>query len=205
MLSLPHREGAGGDHGSPGEQRRALCICPAARFDWVRLGIALYGYDPAGRVLGATRAGAVGRGRDRAGARGPAQDAGRLRRALGRRAARAGSAIVPVGYADGYSWRLGNRAEVLVAGQRVPVVGAVSMDLLALDVTGVGAEVGTRPRSSAARAPKRSRRWSLPRRSEPSPTSCSAFSACACRGAGRAGASKPGGAPGRLLPASRRR
>ena len=52
--------------------------------------------------------------------------------------------IVPVGYADGYSWRLGNRAEVLVGGQRVPVVGSVSMDLLAVDVTGLDVAVGSR-------------------------------------------------------------
>lgn len=51
-------------------------------------------------------------------------------------------AIVPVGYADGYSWRLGNRGEALVGGRRAPVAGAVSMDLLALDVTGLEARVG---------------------------------------------------------------
>ncbi|MCB1007556.1 MAG: alanine racemase [Acidobacteria bacterium] len=51
-------------------------------------------------------------------------------------------AIVPVGYADGYSWRLGNRGEALVGGRRVPVAGAVSMDLLALDVTDAEASVG---------------------------------------------------------------
>ena len=51
---------------------------------------------------------------------------------------------MPVAYADGYSGRLGNRAEVLVASQRVPVVGSVSMDLLAVDVTGVPAQVGSR-------------------------------------------------------------
>lgn len=44
-------------------------------------------------------------------------------------------ALLPVGYADGYSRLLGNRAEVLVAGRRVPVVGRVSMDLIAIDVT----------------------------------------------------------------------
>ncbi len=51
-------------------------------------------------------------------------------------------AVVPVGYADGYSWRLGNRAEALVGGGRARVAGAVSMDLLALDITGLDAQVG---------------------------------------------------------------
>lgn len=51
-------------------------------------------------------------------------------------------AIVPVGYADGYPWRLGAGSEALVAGQRVPLAGSVSMDMLAVDVTGTGATVG---------------------------------------------------------------
>lgn len=46
-------------------------------------------------------------------------------------------ATLPVGYADGYNRRLSNRGEVLVRGQRVPVVGRVSMDLVTIDVTDV--------------------------------------------------------------------
>lgn len=46
-------------------------------------------------------------------------------------------ATVPIGYADGYFRTLSNRAEALVGGIRCPVVGNVSMDLLALDVTRV--------------------------------------------------------------------
>ncbi|MCL4838316.1 MAG: alanine racemase, partial [Thermoanaerobaculia bacterium] len=46
------------------------------------------------------------------------------------------------GYADGYSWRLGLGAEALVAGRRVPLAGAVSMDMLLLDVTDVAAAEG---------------------------------------------------------------
>ena len=52
-------------------------------------------------------------------------------------------ATLPVGYADGYNRRLSNRGEVLVRGQRAPVVGRVSMDLTTIDVTGVaGVSVG---------------------------------------------------------------
>ncbi len=43
-------------------------------------------------------------------------------------------AIVPMGYADGYPRILGNKADVLVRGRRAPVVGAVSMDMLAVSV-----------------------------------------------------------------------
>jgi len=37
-------------------------------------------------------------------------------------------ATLPVGYADGYTRRLSNRAEVLIHGRRCPVVGRVTMD-----------------------------------------------------------------------------
>ncbi len=116
---------------------------PAARFDWVRLGIALYGYDSAGRLSGdlepvlSVAAEIVQVKSIPAGTR-----VGYGGRWTAERPSRIG--IVPVGYADGYSWRLGNRAEVLVAGRRVPVVGSVSMDLLAVDRHRVAAEVGSR-------------------------------------------------------------
>jgi alanine racemase len=46
-------------------------------------------------------------------------------------------AIVPFGYSDGYPYALGNRAYVLVRGERAPVIGAVSMDYTTVDVTDV--------------------------------------------------------------------
>lgn len=52
-------------------------------------------------------------------------------------------ATVPVGYADGYDRLLSNRGVVLIRGQRAPVVGRVSMDLVTIDVTDIpGAAVG---------------------------------------------------------------
>ncbi|HVS32488.1 MAG TPA: alanine racemase [Thermoanaerobaculia bacterium] len=44
-------------------------------------------------------------------------------------------ATLPVGYADGYDRQLSNKAEVLIRGRRVRVVGRVSMDLVTVDVT----------------------------------------------------------------------
>jgi alanine racemase len=44
-------------------------------------------------------------------------------------------ATANVGYADGYHWRLSNKAKAIIRGQFVPVVGRVSMDQLLLDVT----------------------------------------------------------------------
>ena len=45
--------------------------------------------------------------------------------------------VVNVGYADGYPWRLSNRAMVQVAGATVPVIGRVSMDMISIDLTDV--------------------------------------------------------------------
>jgi alanine racemase len=46
-------------------------------------------------------------------------------------------AVVPAGYADGLDTRLCGRGHVLIRGKRVPIVGAVSMDMLTVDVTGL--------------------------------------------------------------------
>jgi alanine racemase len=52
-------------------------------------------------------------------------------------------ATIPVGYDDGYSRLLSNNGEVLIHGQRVPVVGRVCMNLTMVDVTGLeGVAVG---------------------------------------------------------------
>ena len=43
-------------------------------------------------------------------------------------------ATVAVGYADGLSRALSSRGQMLVGGQRVPIVGRICMDLTLLDV-----------------------------------------------------------------------
>jgi alanine racemase len=132
---------------------------PESRFALVRIGIALYGLDPVPadpeRPDDATSAAA---------ARNPLEPAllepvmsvrariVQLRevpagtalsyggRTVTRRRSRI--AVVPVGYADGYAWRLTGRAEALVRGSRVPVAGSVTMDMTLIDATDVGGEVG---------------------------------------------------------------
>jgi alanine racemase len=111
-------------------------IGPACRGDLVRPGIALYGGRPfatgpnpmrevvrlEARILQLrelTEDAAIGYGATTV-ARGGAR-----------------IATVGAGYADGYPRSLGNRGFAWVAGQRVPVVGRVSMDLITLDVSGV--------------------------------------------------------------------
>ncbi len=45
--------------------------------------------------------------------------------------------VIPVGYADGYPRLLSNKAEVLIHGKRVPLVGTICMDLMMADLTGL--------------------------------------------------------------------
>ncbi|MFP3939763.1 MAG: alanine racemase [Thermoanaerobaculia bacterium] len=106
---------------------------PASRHSLVRLGLSVYGYDSAGRVrdlepVMAVKAQTVlvrdvpPRTRVSYGGRWTAERPSRI-------------GVVPVGYADGYSWRLTGKAGALVRGRRVPVVGSVSMDMIHLDLT----------------------------------------------------------------------
>jgi alanine racemase len=107
---------------------------PAAAFDMVRCGIALYGCSPFGddpaahglrpamslvSYLGSVKTAlsreSVGYGRTWRAARGT----------------RIG--LVPVGYGDGYA-RGTSGGQALVAGRRVPIVGTISMDQLTLDL-----------------------------------------------------------------------
>jgi alanine racemase len=122
-----------------------IFFAPKARFDLVRAGAALYGVNPTrsadnpmlpvielrARIVqilslapGETVAGTPGWA-----ARRPTR-----------------LALVSAGYADGYprSGAFDNKLEVIVGGQRCPVVGHPSMDLLAIDVTDVSEPTITR-------------------------------------------------------------
>ena len=120
----------------------AISRFPDARFDMVRLGIGLYGVSgdpeiqpllrhvstfrsvvsqvkhiPAGETVGYGRAGLA------------TEDMV--------------VAIAPVGYADGLNRRLGNgKGRLLVNGNVAPVVGEISMDMCAVDVTGLNVKEG---------------------------------------------------------------
>jgi len=54
-------------------------------------------------------------------------------------------ALIPIGYADGYLRGLSNKAHAIVRGCFAPVVGRVSMDVCALDVTDIPAAVPADP------------------------------------------------------------
>ncbi|MBI4126096.1 MAG: alanine racemase [Deltaproteobacteria bacterium] len=45
--------------------------------------------------------------------------------------------VVPIGYADGYPWRLTGKAYVIVREKLVPVIGRVTMDMIMVDLTDI--------------------------------------------------------------------
>jgi alanine racemase len=51
-------------------------------------------------------------------------------------------AVVPAGYADGLDRRMSGTCSVLVRGRRAPIVGAVNMDMITVDVSAVRVETG---------------------------------------------------------------
>jgi alanine racemase len=110
---------------------------PAARFDMVRPGLALYGVGPLPGLAPAlswkSRVVAL-----RTLPSGTPVSYGGLHTT----ARESVIATVPVGYADGYTRRMTGRAEALVGGRRVRVVGAITMDMCMVDVTDAGARVG---------------------------------------------------------------
>jgi alanine racemase len=108
---------------------------PAAHFDMVRCGVAVYGLDPfqddpLARGLEPALAlesyvAAVKRLR-------PGDSAGYGRRWRAERPTCIG--VLPIGYGDGVRRALSNNAEVLVRGRRRPLVGTVSMDNVTIDL-----------------------------------------------------------------------
>jgi alanine racemase len=108
---------------------------PSSRLDMVRCGIAIYGLDPFQRDAGAQGLepalelrSYVAEVKPVA----PGQSAGYGRRFVAERETWLGT--IPIGYGDGYRRGLTNNAEVIVGGRAVPVVGAVSMDNITVDL-----------------------------------------------------------------------
>jgi alanine racemase len=106
-----------------------------SHFDMVRCGIAVYGMDPFGcdplahgldPVLELSSYVAEAKGCAHG------QSAGYGRRFVAERDTLLG--VLPIGYGDGWRRALSNNADVLVAGERRPVVGTVSMDNLTVDL-----------------------------------------------------------------------
>jgi alanine racemase len=122
----------------------AALLWPEARLDMVRLGIALYGLWPGPAVERASAAKLtlhpVMTWKTRVGAVKAVPCGGSVGYGgsyVTTRAARI--AVLPLGYYDGYSRSLSNLGQVLIHGQRAPVCGRVSMDLMTVDVTDIPA------------------------------------------------------------------
>ena len=67
-------------------------------------------------------------------------------------------AVLPVGYADGYSRALSSKVQVLIGGKRVPLAGNICMDQTMANVTGMDVKAGDRWSSWDARGTRRSPR-----------------------------------------------
>ncbi|MGI4847654.1 MAG: alanine racemase [Janthinobacterium lividum] len=116
-----------------------IFLGPAYQFDLVRPGAALYGLAPIAGQANPMAPVVSLQGKilqTRSIEDGDTVGYGMTWRARGRREI----ATIAVGYADGWLRALGNRGVVLVDGVSAPIVGAVSMDTITVDVTGIAAE-----------------------------------------------------------------
>ncbi|MDX6678612.1 MAG: alanine racemase [Solirubrobacteraceae bacterium] len=107
----------------------------ATHFDLVRTGVAIYGLDPFGEDPLARDLEPALELRSYVGAVkpvAPGESVGYGRSFVARTPTHV--ATLPIGYGDGVRRALTNNAEVLVRGQRRPLVGTVSMDNITLDV-----------------------------------------------------------------------
>lgn len=108
---------------------------PEYAFDWVRLGIGLFGIDPRGRDYhGLEEIAQLSSAVAQVHTYGTGTSVGYGRAEVLARPSRI--ATVPLGYADGIPRAAGERrASVLIRQQRVPIVGRICMDMLMVDVT----------------------------------------------------------------------
>ncbi|MFN0072163.1 MAG: alanine racemase [Chloroflexota bacterium] len=110
---------------------------PEARFSMARTGITLSGYAPSSAVPtdGLRPAAALKASLARTYELDPGVTIGYGRIYTVSRRLRAG--LVPLGYADGVPRALSNRGTMLIQGQRVPIIGRVSMDQAVVDLSSV--------------------------------------------------------------------
>lgn len=150
MLQLDRFDAAVGASGLSGEvllhaaNSAALLRYSRARYSLVRPGLMLYGMSPTGscppgitlrpmlklvsRIVRTTNAL-------------PGESVGYGQTFVSSQRHRV--AIVPIGYADGFRYSLSTQAEVLIGGLRCPVIGTVSMDMIAVGLRdGCQAKVG---------------------------------------------------------------
>ena len=118
-----------------GQQRRRCCASRAPTSTWFAAASAYTGWTPsgatrwrAGSTLPSSWSPIVAEVKDCA----PGQSAGYGRRFVAEQQTLLG--VLPIGYGDGWRRALSNNGDVLVGGQRRPIVGTVSMDNLTVDL-----------------------------------------------------------------------
>ncbi len=115
----------------------AILTIPAAHMDWLRPGIMLYGASPFGElsaeVLGLKPVMTLTAELIAIREIGSGESVGYGASWVAARPSRIGT--VSCGYADGYPRHAPSGTPLLVRGQRVPLVGRVSMDMLAVDLS----------------------------------------------------------------------
>jgi alanine racemase len=114
---------------------------PAAHFDMVRCGVAIYGLDPFGEDPAARGLAPALELESYVAEVKPLGDGESV--GYGRRWQASGPTtigVIPIGYGDGWRRALSNNGDVLVGGVRRPVVGTISMDNLTVEL-GAGTDV----------------------------------------------------------------
>ncbi|MFZ1865668.1 MAG: alanine racemase [Polyangiales bacterium] len=114
----------------------ALFRHPETHFDWVRPGIAIYGYPGSSAIAPPLRPAMRWRTEVlQLRTLQPGESAGYGRSFRASRETRL--ATLPLGYGDGLLRSASNRGQVLIRGARCSIVGNISMDLTTIDVSGV--------------------------------------------------------------------
>ena len=141
-MSQKIREGLGYDFQKHISTSAAITRFPDAQYDMVRLGICLYGVSAEPALQGLLNHVSTFRSLVSQVKRIPAGESIGYNRAA-RSSEEMEIAIVPVGYADGLNRKLSNGAgHLMVKGQKVPIVGNISMDMCTIDVSGLNVQEG---------------------------------------------------------------
>jgi alanine racemase len=115
---------------------------PEYHLDMVRLGIGLYGVEASGLETDSVRSvGTLKTTVSQVKTVQPGDTVGYGRRGIAESSKQI--ATIAIGYADGYDRRFSNgKGQVVINGQKAPIIGNVCMDMCMVDVTGLDVKAG---------------------------------------------------------------
>src|SRR5690606_11448117 len=115
---------------------------PEHQLDMVRLGIGLYGVEASGLETNSVRSvGTLKTTVSQVKTVQPGDTVGYGRRGIAESSKQI--ATIAIGYADGYDRRFSNgKGQVLINGQKAPIIGNVCMDMCMVDITGLKVKAG---------------------------------------------------------------